>query len=340
MKISDILEAARKITLKLLKYGAIFLLVYFIIFGVMASLGGKSDTYKKGVEDFLGGLFSGYAQIDNFGGISFFPSIEIEAEGIEIEGRARENIAAIGKISLKVGFWDIVFSNDMFQKLYVEALRALPGVLLDEMVFIDRMGIFEAGPDVFFKTEGRIGDDALFIEIDMERAGAAYRPKFAFAKDMDFILQKGAATISGRLVQLKNGESEFDAFSIKAAGEEVLSGRVLIRPHLFSPPGIEGTFALPSGSTLNLDGVLSSQADEEGRENVTLSGSVNITDYNAGDWGLDGKLRSAVRAFVGPLILTAYSGFMLDLEVNGADEPMVMKDFYTMDRLAGIEAAP
>ncbi len=179
--------------LKILLFLSIFL---FIIFSVMTMLGGNGDALKKGAEDFLQVTFGGPAQITQFNGLTFFPNMGFDAEGIVVQKSAEDEtpVLTIQKAHVSIGFFDAMFQTGKLKTLNIQKLDAKSGTVFDKRLIIERLAILSQEDDTYrLKGNGQIGGKSFSLEMPMELSGAGYK----FPKERDVKASLGSVSMQG-----------------------------------------------------------------------------------------------------------------------------------------------
>lgn len=136
---------------------AFFLGVFLVvIFAILSSLGGNSDTLKQAAEEFLSQRFAGQARIETLNQMTFYPYMGIDFENAQIyRGDDSSPVVSAEKVSIAMGFWDVTFGTGKVKTLNVQNLRALPGSMFRKGLTIDRFAIIDEGDEAFLRSEGK-----------------------------------------------------------------------------------------------------------------------------------------------------------------------------------------
>lgn len=156
---------------KILIFIAIFL---FIVFTVMANLGGSSQTLKASIEEYISDV-SGYrAQIGTLKRVSFFPMISFDFEDLELSSARQGSVAEVQAVSLYMDFFDVMFSTGKFRRIRIEGFEARAGLLLAPPIRVKKLYIdAQEFEEPFLRLEGNIGDKPVEASMKLERYGSA-----------------------------------------------------------------------------------------------------------------------------------------------------------------------
>ncbi len=179
-----------------LKIGMVLGALFVISLGILAALGGKSDSLKNGIEDYLGQAMGMQAQIKDFNHMGFFPKLELDAGGIAF--RKKEGDAAditVDQAKFSAGFFDLMLSRQRFSAINVENLRAAAGVFGDKALHVTRLGVKEEeGKEPLLFMTGTYGAEPITLELSLGRDGSSYR----LPKSSNFKLNFGEFKIIGQ----------------------------------------------------------------------------------------------------------------------------------------------
>lgn len=244
-------------------FGLIFRIVLFlsiflfIIFSVMTMLGGQSDALKKGAEDFLQATFGGPAQIKNFKGLTFFPNMGFDAEGVIVQKNAEDETVAltIEKAHVSIGFFDAMFQTGKLKALNIQNLNAVQGAVFAKRLYIDQLAIVSSKENAYRLTgKGEVGDKSFGVDIPMELSGSAYK----FPKERELKAHLGDISMQGvwkdgfsnqlNSFVIKNADGhKLEAnlvfsgfFGMNVSGELLLQDQLVVKPEIFIKDKGEG----------------------------------------------------------------------------------------------------
>ncbi len=179
---------------------AAFLLV---IFTVMANMGGNSDTLKGAIEEFLAGSTGYQVKISTLNHMSFFPTIGIDIEDVQMRPNAEvpDRLISVGSARAAMSFWAVTFSSGKLRVLDIEEFHALAGTLNPQPLYLEHVGILETedeyeSPDgALLRGSGALGDHSISFQINMEKQGR----EFGFAPERGFDVSVGDFSAQGVL---------------------------------------------------------------------------------------------------------------------------------------------
>lgn len=183
----------------------VFILGVFlvIIFAILSSLGGNSETLKEAAEEFLSQRFGGQARIETLNQMTFYPYMGIDFENAVVyRGDESNPIVRAEKVSIAMGFWDVTFGTGKIKTLNVQGLRAVPGAMFRKGLTIDRLAIIDEGDEAFLRSNGKIGATAYTFEADIEKFGKGNSREYAFGDVRPFHVTLGDVVASGRIEDL------------------------------------------------------------------------------------------------------------------------------------------
>lgn len=150
---------------RLFKVMMVLSLFVLIFLWVLASIGGSSDTLKKGVEEYLGSV-SGYdTTVENFDHLKFFPNLSLKAANIVF--RDGSNVTGgVKLLDFSVPFWSVILKRPRFNHLNVEDLVVLKAATKDQDFAVEKIVLDEKEKKPVLAVSGRYGDapfDATFF---------------------------------------------------------------------------------------------------------------------------------------------------------------------------------
>tara|TARA_B100000242_G_C43047406_1_gene488999 strand:- start:750 stop:2510 length:1761 start_codon:yes stop_codon:yes gene_type:complete len=190
-----------------------------VIFAILSSLGGNSDTLREAIEQFLSQRFGGTAEVGTLHQMTFYPYMGADFESVNIyRGDDKSNsILNADRVSVAMGFWDVSLNTGKIKTLNVENLRAVPGSLFRKGVTINRLAVVDEGDAAFMRSNGKIGAAPYSFEATLEKFGQGKKRKYAFGDVRPFQASIGQARIKGQIedldtdmMQIKNIELGLD----------------------------------------------------------------------------------------------------------------------------------
>lgn len=268
----------RKLAGKLFKIALITGIVFFIIFSVMARLGGNSPLYKEAMEGFVGGLFGGTAQAGAFEGLKFFPTIWLDIGQIVVTDAQGAQMGEIARAQVALGFWDMVFSTGKIARLNIEGLSARAGIFGPAELSLDQGAIFEKDGEVYFKAEGAWGQLPFFLRAGMESLGTPQKPRYGFGKSRNLQARLGGVAVFADLRDSSFGTLEIQNFSFSMP-EESARGELAFKRRWFGAPKISGRLDFSRGSAFEPDLNIEHKDDQ-----LSLSGIVHVPSLQEADF--------------------------------------------------------
>lgn len=186
----DIAETILRRTLKVGLFAGVF---FFIIFSVLANIGGNSDALREGLEQFGSENLQRPVSIETLVEMRFFPTMRVHAQGIRVSDSVMnpDPVMEIAEIKVAIPFFNLMLSRQRFDALYLARLYALPGVLDDQEVRIETAQI--EGDN--FVVSGTRGEESfrkiVALDVKEKKNGKSYRLKDASVLK-EFFAMEGA----------------------------------------------------------------------------------------------------------------------------------------------------
>lgn len=183
----------------------VFILGVFlvVVFAILSSLGGNSDTLKEAAEQFLSQRFGGQARIETLNQMTFYPYMGVDFEDAKVfRGDDSTPVVSADKVAIAMGFWDVTLGTGKVKTLNVKGLRAVPGAMFRKGLTIDRLAIIDEGDEAFLRSEGKIGATPYTFDADIEKFGKGKSRKYAFGDVRPFHATLGDVVARGRIEDL------------------------------------------------------------------------------------------------------------------------------------------
>lgn len=241
-------------------YTGLFKVIFFVgafflvIFTVMANIGGDDDFYKQSVEDYFKERTGYDAKIKTLNNISFFPTIRVDFEGLELRENALDTapLASVDHAFFRMGFWDVTLGTGKFKALSITNFQALPGVFTPQSLNLRSVKI-EPSADAQAQTKltasGRYGGADISAYSTLKTYGSKRRIKHAFGEQQEIFVRIGQLNAKGRV-----GRGVFEDLDIKIGDQTILTGQLSAGSHANQQLDIEGDFEISGkGSKLKFD---------------------------------------------------------------------------------------
>lgn len=220
-----------RLAVKIVFYaGCLFFLSLFILSG----LGGKNDSLKKGLEQYLIQASGMVPEVGTLNGVTFFPIMSMNADNIVLY-KPQPNVkpvkdmplphggktASAGHMAIDIAFWDMFFSRRLIRNLDIRDLRFEAGsvdenALSFSTIRLDPKG-YKDGPAIV--ANGHHGNAAIKAVLQMEKTGRSY----GVAKEAVFDLLVGKLHFAGTLKKNKKGA----LWTFSAFGGTDITGDIL-----------------------------------------------------------------------------------------------------------------
>ena len=107
-----------------------------VIFTILGNVGGKSDTLRQSVEEFIAETTGAMVEIRNFKNLRIFPRIIIDFEDLYLYNAKVQDVGGIRKLYIEFGFWDVILGNGRFHAIEMTGARLPTGPFLPRPVEI------------------------------------------------------------------------------------------------------------------------------------------------------------------------------------------------------------
>jgi hypothetical protein len=238
----------------LLKVAFGFGAVLLIVLTVLANVGGKSETLKQSVEEFIGENTPYRATVGQFNGMTFFPDIAFDFESVEMYDKKTADLSmVVGKVQIAFGFWDVMFSTGKIKALTIEKFMAEKDRLLNPPFNLESLKITETAFGPRIEGKGDIGGEALNFHADMKFKGQGRRKKYYFDGERAFSIELGDIKITGKMDNGKSSGIVFENLEIAQENKVVMRGTLgMVRNANIL--GIQGTLEMAEhGSVFSPD---------------------------------------------------------------------------------------
>ena len=209
----------------LLKIAFFFGAFMLVVLTVMANVGGKSETLRQSIEQFITENTSYSASVAHLNAMTFFPDIVLDFEKTELREKESTDLAMTADhVLLAFGFWDVMASTGKIKALSVDNLRVRPGIFISPSFEAESVKIVESVDGPRLEGKGSVGAEKFNFSTDMNSRGSGRRKRYFFGNERAFFLNLGSIKISGIM---KTGESSglvIENLDVKQDGRAVMSG--------------------------------------------------------------------------------------------------------------------
>lgn len=209
----------------LLKIAFGFSAVLLIVLTVMANVGGKSDTLRQSIEQFITENTSYNASVGQLNAMTFFPDIVLDFEKTELRERESTDLAMTADhVLLAFGFWDVMTSTGKIKALSVDNLWVGPGVFIAPSFKVESVKIIESVDGPRLEGKGEIGAEQFSFSTDMNSRSSGRKKRYFFGNNRDFSLNLGNIKISGLMKTGQGSGIVIENLAVKQDGRLVVSG--------------------------------------------------------------------------------------------------------------------
>lgn len=287
----------RRLFRRLVKTGLYLAGFLFVIFTVMANIGGNGDVFREGIENYLSGSTPYNAKIERLHAFYLFPEIVLDVENVELNDRGTEKtVITVGRARLAIGFFDVMFSRQRYRILELERAQAVPGSILDRPVAIARAGFIEDGEGrAFLAAVGTAGNQPFEIQAGFRPEGRQGRRLYSPAEEMEIRIALGDLARFRTVVKDDpDGDLALDNTVLRAGDREALKGDFKLERLGGGRFSLQGRAVIfPHGTVLNADLALNM-----GALPVLVKGAVQAAPFNVADFAPEAPLALATGEWV------------------------------------------
>lgn len=291
----------------IIKWSFILLFFAFVLFTILANIGGNSIVIKDALEELFSEQ-SGYdVRIETLNEMTFFPYVSVDVQDIKFYRKLPSNpdvsnktvqdtpklppvgeaLMSIEKLQAAIAFFDLVLGRSHIRHFDLVGLKSEKGTFLDQAVIIDTAQTREKTDQdkalkitekAMFEIKGQIGETPLLAYVGLGLSGSDIRPIYNVEDQRDVEVSLGKATFIGRLknkrlggLRLTNGQLSYD-------GDPVFNGDFDIG-YGEENANIRADITLASGLTSLSPDITFSKKD--GHDAVT--GNINVPKLNTDD---------------------------------------------------------
>ncbi|MCC6598566.1 MAG: AsmA family protein [Alphaproteobacteria bacterium] len=291
----------------LVLYSSFFL---FILFTVLANLGGSSDVLKESIEQYLSENTNYTAHVGKLNAMHFFPEIAVDLENLELRDVKTGDVAIyIGKAQISIGFFDVTFKRQRFRSFSIQDMRAAAGSLLGKPLSFEYIGLRKEEEGAFLAAEGNLDGRPLSLKIAFNPQELADRGVYTPMADMQMILTLGEIVLEGVLKRDPKNDITLDGFKLRSGDQEVLTGTLALTRLGGDKISLKGRMdVLPHKTVLHPDLVL-----DLGHAPPLVQGQVKAGLFNTSDF-----LPAAPAIQIGDFLLRTLGPFdpALDIDLN------------------------
>ncbi len=274
---------------RIIKISLVLAVILFIVFSVLRGLGGNSDTLKKSIEEYVSGATGYRAEISTLNGLTFFPVISLDFEGLNLYAEAAvAPKATAGKVIFAMDFWDVMFQTGNFRSLYAENIIAQAGVLLQKPVVINKIGIQqdetlsqrpETQNHAALFLNGMIEDAPIKISLSViEKDKGNGLSKYSFDINRALNITLGEGNIKALQVLQEDGFT-LDNVKLSYKDEPVGNGTLEYNINPKEAKNLTGEINLASGTTVLKPHVIVSNT----ANGMTLEGKIKTENLQISD---------------------------------------------------------
>jgi len=314
-----------KILKKVLKFALFAGVFLFVIFTVLANLGGNNKVYKEAIEDYLNKNTHYEAHIGTLNMMRFFPDILIDVEGVTLVERGTQQVVIrADKAKMALGFFDILLGQRRFKTLAFEHVLAEPGVLMTPSFRLEKLDVTDKTPQPVFVAEGFLGVVPFQGKIGLAGSGGQGHRAYGLPDLMPVVVTLGDVALKTDVIQNPQADLRLDGLEITKGGKPVLQGTLDLDRRMGGGQfGLKGRVELqPHTSVLMPDMVLTFQPDWK------VKGTLGASRFDVADFSTDAPLVQVFLAVLspfgqmGPLLPRVQADLDLSLEhviANGRD---------------------
>jgi hypothetical protein len=199
-------------------------LFFFVIFSVLANIGGNSDVLRGSIERYVSEGTGYKTHVGTLNSMQFFPDIVIDIQDLKLENSDHQTVIAADKFKIAFSFFDVLFSRSRFRALEIENFSVAPGFWMQPGLMVKSMRLLEQNGQGRLLFEGILGNTPVSGLAGMAVEGSPARRKFSFEKSWIFeiILEKTA--LRGTLEKNPKADLKIEPFSLTEDKQPVLSG--------------------------------------------------------------------------------------------------------------------
>lgn len=206
--------------------------IIILILTVFANMGGNSEALRSGVAQFTSRLFENKpATVDRLVNMRFFPTIGVDAEGINVQpfNGSSENVVSLKKVKFFMSFWDVFMGNQIYKVLYLSDLVIKEKVWGDRVLKVDELSIQhdKEAKEAELVAKGKIGVYNWNIKMGMEVFGVGGDYRYSFSKDIPVNFEIADVHMTGRIMKSEDNFITINDFKLSRKDKEV-SGEVSV----------------------------------------------------------------------------------------------------------------
>lgn len=210
----------------------IFSAIIILILTVFANMGGNSEALRSGVAEFTSRLFENRpATVDRLVNMRFFPTIGVDAEGINVQpfNGSSENIVSLKKVKFFMSFWDVFMGNQIYKVLYLSDFVIKENVWGDRVLKIDALSIQhdKEAKEAELVAKGKIGVYDWSIQVGMEVFGVGGDYRYSFSKDIPVNFEIADVHMTGRIMRSEDNFITINDFKLRRKDKEI-SGEISV----------------------------------------------------------------------------------------------------------------
>ncbi len=206
----------KKILRRVVKWSLIIGGLFFLVLFILSGLGGKSESLKKGLEQYLMQSTGLVPVVGTLNGILFFPVMTLDGDAIglykpipnakpvkDLPLPHGAEVISVEHFDVGMAFWDMFFARRLIRALNVKNLKFESGAI-DKRPLLLRsarldLKAYKDGPAL--TVDGQYGDKEMKATLQMQRKGLSY----GIPDDADFNAAIGDLRFAGVLKKAKKG---------------------------------------------------------------------------------------------------------------------------------------
>ncbi|MCF8495224.1 MAG: hypothetical protein K9G62_00995 [Alphaproteobacteria bacterium] len=211
---------------KVILCAALFL---FVLFSVLANIGGNGDSYRQVIEEYAAETTGYHAAVSKLNDMRFFPDIAFDFEDLDLRTapESPNQVVTVESVKFAVGFWDVALSAGTIKTLDIQNAFITSGIILDKPISLEHLYITEGDNEAqgFLKALGAIGAHEFSAVMNLEAKGRGEGRRFGFAEERPVGISLGPAFLSG-VLKSRRGLAILEELAFSYDNMRVAAGRL------------------------------------------------------------------------------------------------------------------
>ena len=224
---------------------------------MLARIGGQSEPLKIAIEDFISESSGLQARIGEFGGFYIFPNIAVEFGDVSFtQPGAQTPVARIGKASVGMGFFDVVFGAGRLKALDIQNVQVDAGVVTRDALLIDTLGIQDDVADASsaaLVVHGLLGEMPLKASAALHAAGEGVKRVYSLHDAHRLNVMAGDIGVQMRVDATSFDQADIQDLVISYAGDVFVKGALTLKSALGGGHNVTGDVMLGQGTQVKPD---------------------------------------------------------------------------------------